>query len=160
MYNDQDIIKPNPPFFKTISVIHLAMIVGQVVFGITAFYITNSTLINFKPDGDPVFYVVLLLIIFGILGGSFIFKQQVAKLAGKQLLIEKTQGYQTALIIRFALAEGASLFGIVSYLDHGNLFYLILVGVNVLYFIWIRPTKSKADDDLNLSYEDKIALGW
>jgi len=160
MYNDQDTIKPNPAFFQTISVIHLAMIIGQLAFGITAFYLTNSTLIDLKPDGDPFFYVVSLLIIFGVLGGSFIFKQQVAKLAGKQLLIEKTQGYQTALIIRFALAEGASLFGIVSYMDRGNLFYLILAGVNVLYFLWIRPTKSKAEDDLNLSYEDKIALGW
>jgi len=158
MYNNQDAIKPNPAFFKIISVIHLAMILGQLFFGTAVFYITNNFQINLKPNGDPLFYVAVFLFLFGIFGGSFIFKQQVAKLAGKPLLIEKTQGYQSALIIRFALAEGASLFAIVRHMDHGNLFYLIMVGVNILYFLWMRPTKLKVADDLNLNYEDKIAL--
>jgi len=160
MYSNDTSIKPNPAFFKVITIIHFALLIGQVLFGITVFSITNSTAINLKAGNDPFFYAVPFLILFGILGGTFVFKQQVAKFAGKQLLIEKTQGYQTALITRFALAEGPSLFGIVSYMLTGNAFYLILIGLNVLYFIWIRPTKSKAEDDLNLSYEDKIVLGW
>ena len=66
--------------------------------------------------------------------------------------------YQTALIIRCAFSEGASLLGIVAFLITGNLVYLLLTGLNIIYFIWIRPTKQKIEDELNLGYEEKADL--
>lgn len=64
--------------------------------------------------------------------------------------------YQTALIIRFSLLNGASLFGIVCYMQTGNLLFIIISGLLALYFLSLRPTKDKIENDLNLSYEDKI----
>ena len=159
MYNNQG-GAPNPPTFaKTIAIIHAALVIGQVLFGIVAYAVTKSIGLDLKPGNDPLFYIAPILIVSGILLGSFLFKQQVSKLTDKNLLNEKLQGYQAALIIRFAMSEGPSLLGIVSYLLSGNVFYLILVVFNVLYFVWIRPTKDKIAEDLNLTYEDKIAMG-
>ena len=93
-----------------------------------------------------------------MLSGSFLFTQQISKLDDKNSLKEKLAGYQTALIIRFAIAEGPSLLGIAGYMLSGNVIYLILVGINVLYFILIRPTKDQMAEDLNLTNADKAAM--
>jgi hypothetical protein len=158
MYNNRESIQPSPAYFKLITIIHVALLAGQVLFGVVSYSITNSKGLDLNPGDDVFFYIAPLLIIGGMLVGTFLFKQQVAKLADKELLPVKLAAYQTALIIRFALSEGPSMFGIVVYMLTGNLFYLILTAVNVLYFIWIKPTKAKAKEDLNLTYEEEIAI--
>ena len=159
MDNNQYTPQNPQAFFKIIAIIHGALLLGQVLFGIAAFLITKTTYFDIKPGNDPFFYVVPLLAATGILIGSFLYKQQLTKLAGKGSLMEKKAGYQTALIIRCALAEGPSLLGIVAFIDTGNLFYLYLSGFILLYFLWLRPTKEKMGNDMDLSYEDKIELG-
>jgi hypothetical protein len=159
MYTNQPGLRDPGNYLKTITIIHIALLTGQVMFAIVSFFMTNSTSLNLNPAGDVYFYIVPVFALFGIIAGSLLFKQLVAGTAGKKTLSEKLAGYQTALIVRFALTEGASLFAIVSYLLGGNLFYLVVAGLNMLYFILIRPTKDKMSDDLNLSYEDKIAMG-
>ena len=154
-------IAVNPQaFFKTTAIIHAALLIGQFLFGIVAFSITNNTGLNVQPGNDPLFYVALLLVFGGMLLGSFLYKQQITKLAAEAALKEKLSTYQTALIIRCAPSEGASMFCIVCYMLTGNSFYLVLTALNILYFIWMRPTKQKIEDELSLSYEDKTALGW
>jgi hypothetical protein len=160
MNNYQNSTQNPQAFFKTTAIIHAALLIGQVLFGATVFSITQSTGLNLNPGNDVFYYVALLLVIGGMILGSFLYKQQLAKLGGEATLKEKTAAYQTALIIRCALSEGASLFCIIHYMLTGNLFYLLLVGLNILYFIWIRPTKDKIADEVNLSYEDKVELGW
>jgi F0F1-type ATP synthase membrane subunit c/vacuolar-type H+-ATPase subunit K len=145
-------------FVKLIVIIHLALFMGQVVFAALALFISDNTALNLKPGNDPLFYISPVLVVFGIFTGSFMFKQAVAKVAEKPSLSEKLSAYQTALIIRYALSEGPSLFGIVCMLLTHNLYYLIVVGVNILYFIIIRPTKFKIQDDLNLAYDEQTEL--
>jgi hypothetical protein len=89
------------------------------------------------------------------IASNFIFKQLLNNIAQKNTLREKLMAYQSALIVRYALLEGASLFGIVCYLLTGNLLFLLISGGLVLYFVTIRPTKSSIQNDLNLSYEDQ-----
>ena len=160
MNNYQPITSNPRMFFKKIAIIHVAMLAGQVLFGAVVFFITLKPVFDTKPGNDPLFYMAPLMIVFGMVVGSFLYKQQVAKLADKPTLTEKLMGYQAALIIRFALAEGPALFSIVCFMLTGNLFYLLCTGINVLYFIWIRPTKQKMEDDLKLTYEDKIELAF
>jgi hypothetical protein len=158
MFNNQGGAPNRQNFVKIIAIIHAALLIGQVLFGIVAFDETKSIGLNLKLGSDPFFYIVPFLIVAGMLLGSFLFTQQVSNAADKNSLNEKLAGYQTALIIRFAISEGPSLLGIVGYMLSGNVIYLILVGINVLYFILIRPTKDKMAEDLNLTFEDKIAM--
>ena len=158
MYNSQTNIQNPGAFIKIITIIYIALITGLLLFGTTAFFITENKGVKMSPADDPFFYVAPLLVIAGGISGAFLFKMAVSKLANIQTLKEKLQGYQTALILRAALSEGPSLFAIVCFLLTGNSFYLIIAGLNVLYFVSFIPTKSKLEDDLNLSYEDKIAM--
>jgi hypothetical protein len=159
MYNNQGGVRNQQNFVKIVAIIHAALLIGQVLFGIVAVAETKSTGFNLKLGSDPFFYIVPFLTVAGMLSGNFLFMQKISNMADKNSLNEKLAGYQTALIIRFAISEGPSLFGIVGYMLSGNVIYLILVGINMLYFILIRPTKDKMAEDLDLTYEDKIAMG-
>jgi len=158
MSNNQETIKNPQGFLKTITIIHAALLIGQILFAGFAFFITNSAVINLKPNGDPLFFVVPFITVAGLIAGIFISKNKLAGMNDTNSLDEKLAIYQTTSIIRYALTEGASLFGIVTYLITGNLLFLLITGLNILYFIWLRPTKLKVEDDLNLSFEDKIAM--
>jgi hypothetical protein len=147
-------------FFKVTVIIHAALIAGQLLFAAMAFFITPSAGLNLKPGNDIFFYAVPAVVIFGMLAGTFYYRQLLAKISPEATLKEKTAGYQTAFIARCGIAEGASLFTIIIFMANGNLFYLIVLAINVLYFVWIRPTKQKIEDDMDLTYEDKTVLSW
>jgi len=145
-------------FVKILVFIHLSLFMGQVLFAAVCLFISVRPVLDLKPVNDVFFFIAPFLILSGILAGSFLFKTLKAKVAEKQTLIEKLRAYQTAMIVRFAFGEGPSLFGLVCFLLTHNLYYLFCVGVNLIYFIIIRPTKFNIHDDLALSYEDQAEL--
>ena len=157
MYNRNQAVNPQS-FVKTTVIIHLALFIGQVLFAAVCLFISVNPMLNLKPVNDPFFYISPALVIFGIFMGSFLFKQLQGKIAEKPSLKEKLAAYQTALITRYAFSEGASMFGIVCMLLTNNVFYLIVTGVNILYFITIRPTKFKIQDDLDLGFEEQAEI--
>ena len=145
-------------FLRVITIIHLALILGVTLFGIVTFSLNigrNTLIFN---GSDPFTLVSLFLAIGGIVIGTIVFKKQLANAQSRTTLGEKLGLYQSALIQRFAFVEGAAMFAVVSYDLTANLYFLIIAGLLVVYFITIRPTKDKAETDLNLDYEDKIAM--
>jgi len=153
---------PNPnlnpqSIVKALPIIHLGLLMGQLLFAIVVYYITPQK--GFSLNGnDPFVFVALALAIGGFIGGNLIFKQTLAKIAPDATLSQKMAAYQTGFIIRAALMEGPSSFSIVVYMIGGNLFFLAVTALIVLYFITFRPTKEKITADLNLDYSEKTAL--
>jgi hypothetical protein len=146
-------------FLKTISIIHLALMMGQVLFGIVVFTQVHTITFNLKDTHDPFLLVVPIMAIGSFTASVIVFKQLLNAATAKEPLSAKITAYQSALIVRFALLEGASLFGIVTFLLTGNLLFIGISGLLVLYFLIIRPTKDKVQTDLNLSYEETSELG-
>ncbi|QEC74930.1 hypothetical protein [Mucilaginibacter ginsenosidivorax] len=152
---------------KTTSIIHLALIAGQVLFMIMAF-ITNKNTIYFdykNSRNDVYFYIVPLLAVMGTVAGGFLFNQQLGKFhqqsagAGiNRTLSEKLKAYQSALIVRYALLEGPSLFGIVCFLITGNLFYLLISACLIITMISLRPSVNATEAYLQLSYDETQQL--
>jgi hypothetical protein len=157
MYN-QNYSGQSQPSFKILTIIHAALMAGQLLFAVVVFSITQNNGINYQPGSDPLFYIAILLTVGGMIAGTFVSKTLLGKIDVNGTLRQKLMAYQTALIPRWAFTEGASLFCIVCYMLSGNLFYLILVGLNVIWFWMIRPTKKKAKADLNLNYEEETAI--
>jgi len=143
---------------KVNTIIHLALLVGQLLFAIVAFSITENKGINVKYTGDPFLFVVPFMAISCFVLSTFMYKQQLALAVNKETVSDKLMAYQTAMIVRCALLQGSSLFGIVTYLISGNLFFLLISAAIILYFITIRPTKDSVATDLNLSYDEKAEL--
>jgi hypothetical protein len=158
MNNNRDNLQNPKLFLKTNTIIYSALLIGQALFGIVAFFIAIKPVVNLKPGDDVLFYLVPVITISGGFIGAMLYKKRLTELANTATLKEKTSSYQTALIIRYALSEGATLFAIVVFLQGANLYYLIIAGLNILYFLSLRPTKQKMEDELSLSYEEQMEL--
>ena len=136
--------------FKTITIVHMALLAGLILFGLVVLVIQpeKGIIIN---DSNVFFYIVPGLALAAIFVSITVFKKQVNTALNKPTVKEKITFYCSALIQRFAFLQGSSLLGIVVYLQTGNLFYLLMSGIIIIYFISIRPTKDRMLTDLNLT---------
>lgn len=149
--------RPTPQgFLRSISIIHLALLSGQVIFGIVAYAQSARVFFGIHNMDDMFIFIVPVVAIGGFMAGYLIFKQQLIIIRSKKPLGEKMISYQTALIMRYALLEGPSLLAIVAYLLNGNLFYLIVAGLLMLYFLFLRPTMEKVENDLDLNFNEEL----
>jgi len=158
MYNNQNQNLSPKAMFKNLSIIHGALIAGQVMFAIVASTIAKNKHFDLNLSADSLLMVAPILAVGCFIMSSFLFKQQLQIAANKSDLKSKITGYQTASIVRMAPLEGASLFNIVVFLLSGNYFTLIISILIVLYFLSFRPTKDRVTDSLNLSYEEQSEL--
>lgn len=145
-------------YLKTNSLIHLALFMGQLLFTIAVLAIIPQTGIDYENTGDPFTYLVPLIAVICIVLSNYVYRQQINLAIHKLTLKEKLVTYQTALIQRLAFLEGASLFGIVAYMRGGNLFFIIISGILMLYCLSIRPTKNRIVNALHLGYDDKAVF--
>jgi hypothetical protein len=143
------------PYIKTLSIIHLALIAGQVIFSAVCIGLIGKTGIILNPQGDVFFIIVPAFAVFGLFASSMIFKKFVESAATKPTLNEKLNNYRIACILRYALLEAPSLLGIVAYFLTGNLFYIFISGFIILFFFTVRPTNEKTIADLKLDYKQK-----
>lgn len=132
------------------------MFIGQLLFGLAALSITPQKGVDITNTKDVFLFVVPIVAIGSFALSAFLFKTNLNTAVNKATLKEKLTIYQSALITRFAPLEGVSLLGIVTYMQTGNLLFIIISALTALYFLSLRPTKDKIENDLNLSYEDKI----
>lgn len=149
--------RPTPEgFLRSLSVIHLALLAGQVIFGIVAYAQSKKIYFGIHNMDSVFMYIVPLVAIGGFMGGYLMFKKQLTVIRSKSSLGEKVIAYQTALIVRYALLEGPSLLAIVIYMQDGNLFFLGIAGLMILYFLSLRPTMEKVENDLDLNFNERI----
>ncbi|MFT4986615.1 MAG: hypothetical protein ACI8U0_002261 [Flavobacteriales bacterium] len=137
-------------YISTITTIHLALVSGILMFGAVIYFQNDDWTLNFSETKNIFFYIVPLLGIVGIVGGNFFFKTQMEGLKSKPRLLDKVNGHKKAMIIKFAFIEAPALLGIMSSMQSGNLFYLIVAGLLFVYFISLKPTKSKIEESLAL----------
>ena len=139
---------------QILTIIHLALFVGVLLFGIVALTIKPEK--GIILDASNVFmFVVPIMAAAAIGGGRFLYRQLLKTAIAKPTVKEKLATYQVAFIARFALLDGVSFLSIMAYLNTGNLFYLLVVGVMLTLFIILRPTKDRIFTDLNLTYDEQ-----
>ena len=140
-------------YFKTMFVIWLALIGGQVFFGIITFYLNNNG--SYDPQEknlkDIFTYLVPVFAFYGVIAGSIIFKKRLSLSKSKTSLLQKLNDYRAALIIRYALLEGATFFSLVSYLMTGDQLFLYISISIIAIFIIIKPSIQNVINDLELN---------
>lgn len=150
-------INPNPRnAVKMLTIIHTGLIAGVVLFTLVVFSIAPQK--GFSISTDPFVIVAIILPVFGIVVGNFLYKSLTGKISADRSLSQKIVALQAAYIARFALLEGPSLFAVVVYLLTGNQFFLAILAIILAYFISIRPTRSKIIEDLKLNYNEQAEL--
>jgi hypothetical protein len=156
-YNTNQNLNPRAAV-KTLPIIYMGLIAGQVLFCIVAYAEFPQKGFSLNGSNDPLIYAALILAAGGVFAGNFLFRQQLGKISPEHSLSQKISAYQTAFIIRAALAEGPSLFSIVAFMLSGNLLFLAITTAMVLYFLTFRPTRDKIANELNLDYKEKAEL--
>ncbi|MGE4288291.1 MAG: hypothetical protein AB7E36_06350 [Salinivirgaceae bacterium] len=145
-------------YFRTLNVIHYALLAGQLVFAGTVLYLAyGKTQLVDSPKGIFI-YVVPLIALLAVLLSQAIYRFRIKKLKSYNSLIPKMTEYQSIFIIRLALIEGASLFAIVVYLLTVEAIFIAIGVLLIVYFVLLRPTRIKIAMDLELNASDKMKL--
>jgi len=136
---------------KTLAIIHLALVIGQILFAVICVMLIEKTEIILNDTSDIFLFLVPAFAVFGLIASNLVFKKMLDQLNQKNNPADKLAAYRSAFIIRCALLEAPSLLGIVAYYLQGNFLYIFISGFIILFFITIRPTKEKIEIDLNIA---------
>ncbi|MDZ7715650.1 MAG: hypothetical protein U5J95_05495 [Balneolaceae bacterium] len=146
--------------FYQLKILHLALVIGVVLFGGVCLVIKLVFSISF-PELLPhnSIYITILILIVLIAGSDFLFKNRISNIERGMPVKEKLAAYRLASLIRFMLIETAAIISGVGYLLTGVVLrYFVLMIIATGYFIYVKPTKEKVIDELNLSYSDQQKL--
>jgi hypothetical protein len=147
-------------YFQTLSILHGALTMGQVIFLMLLVYLHTSG--NAQP-ADAMFatllmYLVPAVALLAFSAGSFLYRTRINALKSLTSLSEKLNSYRAVMIIRLAVWEGASMFSLVAYFLTGSNLFVVISVIYVLLFIIVRPTAEKFSFELELSPEEKALL--
>jgi len=147
-------------YFKLLSIIHLALIVGLVLFGlVVSFFIADFQHPDYTSElARIVVYLVPGLCIVGMIAGNIISKSKFKLLKEESDINIKLTGYREALIIRNALLEGPGLFALVTIFITNDMNYLIYAGVMVLLMLAKKPTMRSLIAELELDQQEVAML--
>ncbi|RYZ96801.1 MAG: hypothetical protein EOP47_23075 [Sphingobacteriaceae bacterium] len=144
--------------FKSLTIIHLALLAGQAIFVVVTLAATHNKFYNSNYTGDAFYFIVPVMAVIGLAASGLLFKQQLAKAKQAETVSAKLAVYTTASIIKFALMEAPALFGIVVFFITGNLYYLVFPGLLMLSFLMQRPGKQRVTEQLELSATEAMEL--
>ena len=147
-------------YFKMLSVMHIALIIGQLFFLIIAvFLLSTGKMEAYLPEMRNAFLLIVAFVtIGGIYGGDYLYSKQLETI--KQLNDFKQQftSMKTLIIVRLILLEGPSVLSVVFYIITGSWMFLIITLLIILFFFYQKPNKEKIISDMDLSDELKKLL--
>jgi len=148
--------KTQPSAIKALSIFHIGLLTGQVIFSLIIFiiaYLDKSQ----STSSLKAYPTQLILLCIGVgaaayLGGNAFFRKKLEQINGSaKSLSEKFNDYRAACITRWALAEFATLFCIILFfVSRINLLMIIIVAL-ILIFFTTKPSLEKIASDLNVS---------
>jgi divalent metal cation (Fe/Co/Zn/Cd) transporter len=143
-------------YWKALTIIHLAMALGQVMFLIVVLFLQfNGEPGQQEPEfKSTMFPLALLLSSGGIIIGHFLYIKRVRQILPDMPMKEKLESYRSATIVRLAFVEGGSLFSIFGLLLTGDHMFMGIAILLIAIFIYYRPTKLKLMNELPLSDND------
>ncbi len=142
-------------FLRTIKIIHFAMFVVPIGLAAMMYSEITTTIFELTDTNNSFQYLIPIAAILSVFIGNYLFNKQISIAKTKDTLLEKLTQYQTGSIIKYSLLEGVSIFGIIGFLDNGNLFYLTVSGILLLYLILQKPTKLSIESALDFTSEQR-----
>ncbi len=147
-------------YFWVLTIVHLALIAGQVVFAIIALFLTLNKKIEL---GDPEFmktfrYIVPIIAAAGILASLILYVIKVKQINAADSLKMKMTSYRGILIMRYAFLEGPSFLAGFAFMFTSDVIYLGIMLLMILSLVFWRPSRTKIVTDLNLNPQETATL--
>jgi prolipoprotein diacylglyceryltransferase len=147
-------------YFKSLRIIHLAMIAGQILFASIAIFVTQKGITS--PDSQELKFILTIIvpifIIGGFVGSIIIYNKKIKAISQKNNLKEILTDYKAALVSRYAMLEGPSFFAIIAYTLTHNILFMGLAAMVILSFTMISPSKEKTIEELKLDSNNQKLL--
>ncbi|RYY70012.1 MAG: hypothetical protein EOO13_07915 [Chitinophagaceae bacterium] len=144
--------------FRSLTVLHFSLLVGQVMFAAIAYYTVYSGSMGKMDLGKNETAILIAVATFAlamIVLSFSMYKKKIALLKdNNQPVKEKLMAYRAANLIRWAMMEAPVLLAIVLYMLTGDYNYMIIAGAILILFAITRPTVSKAASELSISREE------
>lgn len=147
-------IKNSNDFFKNITIIYFAMLMGQISFLAIALFLkfTGGQIVT-DIFSTSFGIVVFLLSFICVIAGSYLYKRLILQAQSKVGIGEKLNAYQISVIVNLARIEGPVLFSIVVFLLTSQIYFLLFTLVLIIIFLTLRPSKQRAMEDLKIDSE-------
>ena len=146
-------------YFTSLKIIHFALTAGVVFFMLITFTLQFT---GFEPELKEMEMILLGITVFaaisGIFTGNLLFRKRLEQLVELKSLEKKLMGYQSALILKYALVEGPAFFSVVAYLLTANILFPVITVLLVFTMVLFAPRKDKLISDLNLSNRESAIL--
>lgn len=154
--------KPSPVYLiQGLSVVHMVMVIGQVIFLAVAFFLVSKGNFGIIVQNNPRLQIIVPVVAGGIYIFSFLFfRNRLQFIRGLTGTDAKINAYRSALILKFALTEMLIIFSGIIYLFTSAKTYLIIAAILVCAFLIVdRPSKERAMNDLELSFNEREEMG-
>lgn len=138
---------------RALTIIHKALLVGQVLFISVCFFLVAAKMNNQVPENvDRILQVAALIFsAAGFFIGATLFKNKILQLRNMDVTVkEKFASYRSSCILQWALMEGPCLFCIICFFLTGNYAFVALASVLILLFAMQAPSKLKITFHLGL----------
>lgn len=147
-------------FFSTLSFMHRAMLVGQLLFLATMFFLVYSKfLLPPLAAREKLLQVIALLVAVTTIGiSSRLFKQKLSVIILDVDINRKLLRYRSAVILLWGLTEVSVLVCGICLLLSGNYAFLALAIVVIVYFAMLMPVKSRIAGQLQIQPEEMDTL--
>jgi hypothetical protein len=148
-------------YFKAMHIMFFALLAGQVMFALIVLIFSQMGIIagGFDNSVTNIFFAVNILFIGSCLYASnFVFQNKMKSIYAMAPLSSKLVEYRSASIIKWALLEGPSFLSIIFAFLTGNLIFLGLAVMVMIYFLTMKPGAEKAATEMGLDFEQKNQL--
>lgn len=146
-------------YLRTLRILHLALCAGVVIFGAAVIAMKQSGSVQpvFR-DEEPVLLAVAGAVVMSATAASvLLFRRRLDAIRSMATLDRKLAAYQTAQVIRWALAEGPAMLVIVLMLLTSSPLFIAFAALPLVYLFGSRPPASveQACGTMNISWEDR-----
>jgi hypothetical protein len=142
---------------KTLSIIHKAMLIGQVIFAaVSVFLFASGIETPQMKEYDKTFQVIVIIAAAaGFLIGTNLYKKKIRQLRESSANAqEKFNQYRSASILLWALLEAPCLLAIIAFYLTANYAFIILAAALIFLFFIFGPNKQKLLVFLGLSEQE------
>ncbi len=144
--------------FRAIKIIFYALNTGLLLFFMVGIYLNEMQIPSIKQELD-ILTIVSLFLLAAIPAGYSISNRKFEAIDAGDSFSVKWEQFQTAMIIRWAMIEGAALFSLVGFIVLQDAKQLVIFIICILVLSMNSVNREKATRLAKLSPEESKALG-
>lgn len=133
-------------YFRSISILHLAIVVGQAMFLLIALFLysqKNAPFIQDSTYSEVLVYAISGVVPVAYLIANMFYNKKLSAINTQNSLEGNKQIFRKSLIICLAILEGATLINVIFFLVFGNFVNAIVALIGILIAYFYKPNKER-----------------